>query len=128
MQCIPPPVMYSFRVLYTSLRLRYAPIPSATGLFYHYAFGYVPYVLNPVGYQSRFLKTKNDNPNETNKKRKPTSNRTSYSNMTIAQAEERLNIRLNEVPLISLDEILATAKHTVKKADVEAMKESFMNG
>ncbi|KAF8416250.1 hypothetical protein EV426DRAFT_721862 [Tirmania nivea] len=66
-----------------------------------------------------------DYPNETSKKRKPTSNSTSYSNMTIAQAEERLNIRLNEVPLISLDEMLATAKHTVKKADVDAMKEKL---
>ncbi|KAF8416263.1 hypothetical protein EV426DRAFT_433046 [Tirmania nivea] len=66
-----------------------------------------------------------DNSEQANKKRKPMTNSTSYLKMTIAQAEERLNIRLDEVPVISVDEMLATVKHTVKKADVDAMKEKL---
>jgi len=66
-----------------------------------------------------------DNPDQTNKKRKPTTNSTSYSKITVAQAEERLNIRLDEVPVMSVREILEAAKHSIKKADVDAMKEKI---
>ncbi|KAF8416005.1 hypothetical protein EV426DRAFT_688018 [Tirmania nivea] len=67
-----------------------------------------------------------DNPDQTNKKRKPTTNSSiSYSKMTIAQAEERLNIRLDEVPGMSVGEMLEIAKDSVKKEDVDAMKEKI---
>lgn len=45
--------------------------------------------------------------------------------MTMAQAEKRLNIRLDEVPGMSVGGTLETAKHSVKKADVDAMKKIY---
>ncbi|KAI5780243.1 hypothetical protein DFH27DRAFT_361544 [Peziza echinospora] len=66
--------------------------------------------------------TKGDD--NTNKKQKSKWT-TSYSKMTQAQAEQRLNIRLDEIPGMFVDEMLATAKHSLKKADVDAMKEKI---
>lgn len=42
-----------------------------------------------------------------------------------AQAEQRLNIRLDEILAMLIDEIFATAMHSLKKADVDAMKEKI---
>jgi len=65
-----------------------------------------------------------DNTEQANKKRKSKFT-TSYSQMTIAQAEQRLNVGLDEIPFMDVDEMLATAKHPVKKADVDAMKKKL---
>ena len=65
-----------------------------------------------------------DNTEQANKKRNSKWS-TSYSKMTLAQTEQRLNIGLDEIPAMSVDEMLATAKHSLKKADVDAMKEKL---
>ena len=44
---------------------------------------------------------------------------------TAKHSIKRLNIRLGEVPVVSIGEMLETAKHSIKKADVDAMKEKI---
>ncbi|KAF8457190.1 hypothetical protein BGX38DRAFT_1257196, partial [Terfezia claveryi] len=65
----------------------------------HHLFRFVWSLRYPFGHGNpSTFKMEDDNPDQTNKKRKPTNSSTSYSKMTIEQAEERLNVRLGEVP------------------------------
>ncbi|RPB18965.1 hypothetical protein L211DRAFT_669984 [Terfezia boudieri ATCC MYA-4762] len=51
--------------------------------------------------------------------------KTAYSKSTIAQAGDRLNIRLAEIPVMSVDEMLVTTRRSIKKVDVDVMKEKI---
>jgi len=65
-----------------------------------------------------------ENTEQANKKRE-SKWATSYWKMTVAQAEQRLSIGLDEIAAMFVDEMLVTAKHSIKKADVDAMKEKI---
>ena len=64
-----------------------------------------------------------DNIEEPNKKRKSKWT-TLYSTITRAQAEQRLNILLHEIPVMLVDKMLATGMQNLK-TDVDAMKEKI---
>ena len=47
---------------------------------------------------------------------------TPYSRVTVLDAQKRLGVELNNIPFVTVDEMLATGKHTLEKAQVDATK------